>query len=47
VRIHKSFIINVGQIDALERNRVIIGDKWIPVGENYRDAFRKQMFNKD
>jgi len=43
VRIHKSFIINISQIDALERNRVIIGDKWIPVGEGYKEDFQKRI----
>ncbi|HEX2395634.1 MAG TPA: LytTR family DNA-binding domain-containing protein [Bacteroidales bacterium] len=46
MRIHKSFIISTERISAISRNRVMIGDKWIPVGENYRDAFRNKMFNK-
>jgi len=33
VRIHKSFIVNLGRIDAIERNRVLFGDKRIPVGD--------------
>lgn len=44
MRIHKSFIIAVDRITTLSRNRVMIGEKWIPVGENYREAFRKRMF---
>jgi two-component system LytT family response regulator len=45
MRIHKSYIVAIDRITTLSRNRVMIGEKWIPVGENYRDAFRKQMFN--
>jgi DNA-binding LytR/AlgR family response regulator len=45
MRIHKSYIVAIDRISTLSRNRVMIGEKWIPVGENYRDAFRKQMFN--
>jgi DNA-binding LytR/AlgR family response regulator len=44
MRIHKSYIIAIDRITAISRNRVMIGDKWIPIGENYRDAFRNRMF---
>jgi DNA-binding LytR/AlgR family response regulator len=47
LRIHKSYIVAIERITTISRNRVMIGEKWIPVGENYRDAFRKQMFNQD
>ena len=47
LRIHKSYIVSIDRISTISRNRVMIGEKWIPVGENYRDAFRKQMFNQD
>jgi len=47
LRIHKSYIVAVERISTISRNRVMIGEKWIPIGENYRDAFRKQMFNQD
>jgi DNA-binding LytR/AlgR family response regulator len=47
LRIHKSYIVSIDRITTISRNRVMIGEKWIPVGENYRDAFRKQMFNQD
>jgi len=45
LRIHKSYIVAIDKITAILRNRVMIGDKWIPVGENYRDEFRKRMFS--
>jgi two-component system LytT family response regulator len=47
LRIHKSYIVAIDRISTISRNRVMIGEKWIPIGENYRDAFRKQMFNQD
>lgn len=43
VRIHKSFIVNLGRIDALERNRVLIGEKRIPVGDGYKEEFMKRI----
>jgi DNA-binding LytR/AlgR family response regulator len=45
LRIHKSFIVATDRISTISRNRVMIGDKWIPVGENYREEFRKRLFN--
>ncbi len=45
MRIHKSYIISTDRVSAISRNRVMIGEKWIPVGENYRDAFRKKMYD--
>ena len=44
LRIHKSYIVAIDKIAAILRNRVMIGDKWIPVGENYREEFRKRLF---
>jgi len=42
IRIHKSFIINLNRINAIERNRVIIEDNRIPVGDGYKDEFLKK-----
>ena len=39
LRIHKSFIISLSKIDSIENQRVIIGDKRIPVGDQYKDGF--------
>jgi two-component system, LytTR family, response regulator len=41
VRIHKSFIVNLRQVDAVERNRVLFGEKRIPVGDGYKEEFQK------
>ncbi|MBN2275588.1 MAG: response regulator transcription factor [Bacteroidales bacterium] len=43
IRIHKSYIINLNRIDAVERNRVLFGDKRIPVGEGYKEEFLKRI----
>lgn len=39
VRIHKSYIISVDHIDAIERHDVIVGGKEIPIGITYREHF--------
>jgi DNA-binding LytR/AlgR family response regulator len=46
IRIHKSYIVNRGQIDYIERGKVVIGKNYIPVGETYRDKFMKEIGNK-
>ena len=36
VRIHKSYIVSVNKIQALEGNSIEIGRKYLPIGKNYR-----------
>ena len=49
IRVHKSYIVSINRINSIVRNRIVIGDKWIPIGENYKDVFhellRKHDFN--
>jgi DNA-binding LytR/AlgR family response regulator len=39
IRVHKSFIVAVDKIDSIERNRIKIADRLIPVSETYRKTF--------
>ncbi|MCR9253399.1 MAG: LytTR family DNA-binding domain-containing protein [bacterium] len=39
VRVHKSFVVAITQIQELEKSRVFINEKWIPVSDTYRTAF--------
>lgn len=39
VRVHKSYIVALRHISAIERSRIFIGDAVIPVGDIYRDGF--------
>jgi DNA-binding LytR/AlgR family response regulator len=41
VRVHKSYMVAVRHIDSIERNRIRIGDKIIPVS----DTFSKDFYN--
>ena len=46
-KIHKSFIINLKQIDYVEGNAVLMKDKkLLPIGKNQRQAFKK-LFSKE
>ncbi len=47
MRIHRSFIIPLEKISAIERNRIYLGNKVIvPVGEQYRDDFQHYIDSK-
>ncbi|MEO0895662.1 MAG: LytTR family DNA-binding domain-containing protein [Bacteroidota bacterium] len=39
MRIHRSFIISFSKIDFIERNRVIIGETYIPISHSYQKEF--------
>ncbi|MFC0181258.1 DNA-binding response regulator, LytR/AlgR family [Pseudarcicella hirudinis] len=43
LRIHRSFIINKSKIDHIEGNRVFINNTEIPIGNNYREFFLKEL----
>ncbi len=43
VRVHKSFIVSIEKIDFIERNRISIGDKYIPIGATYAAAFWEKI----
>lgn len=47
VRVHKSYIVSLNKIDSIERSRIWIGDKIIPVGDTYRDDFFKIIDGKN
>jgi len=43
MRVHKSYIVNLDRIDKVERRRIVIGDKYIPIGETYQDEVKKRL----
>ncbi|MBC7745848.1 MAG: response regulator transcription factor [Flavobacterium sp.] len=47
VRVHKSYIIALDKIDSIERSRIQIAEKIIPVGDTYREAFFKLVDNRN
>jgi DNA-binding LytR/AlgR family response regulator len=47
MRVHKSYIVALNKIDSIERSRIFIGDKVIPVGDTYRDQFFKVIEGKN
>jgi len=47
IRVHKSYIVSVNKIDSIERSRIFINDKIIPVGDTYREEFFKVIDGKN
>ena len=43
MRVHRSFIVNLGKIDTIERSRIVFGDKYIPVSDQYKDKFQDYL----
>jgi DNA-binding LytR/AlgR family response regulator len=42
-RVHKSFIVAISKIESIERNRIRIGNRLIPVSETYRQRFHQAI----
>src|ERR1700676_3836404 len=47
IRVHKSYIVSINKIDSIERSRICIRDKIIPVGDTYREEFFKIIDGKN
>lgn len=43
IRVHKSYIIALDKIESIERSRITIFGKIIPIGDTYRDEFFKRI----
>ena len=40
IRVHRSFIVRKSKIREIERNRIVFGDVYIPIGDSYKQAFQ-------
>jgi len=40
MRVHRSFMVNLKKITIIARNRIVFGEKYIPVSEKYKDNFQ-------
>jgi len=43
IRIHKSYVVSISQIDAIEKKRVLVGKNWIPISDTYKTTFFKLL----
>jgi DNA-binding LytR/AlgR family response regulator len=42
-RVHRSYIVSVNKVVAIGAHEVQVGNKSIPLGKNYKDAFAQRM----
>ncbi|MES2417915.1 MAG: LytTR family DNA-binding domain-containing protein [Bacteroidota bacterium] len=47
IRVHKSYIISLDKVESIERSRIAISGKIIPIGDTYRDEFFKLIEGKN
>lgn len=43
IRVHRSFIVSLGKIKIVERNRIVFGKEYIPVSDSYKDKFLEYL----
>lgn len=43
MRIHRSFIVALNQIEAIEDNNLLIQNQFIPIGKTYKDLLLKKL----
>jgi DNA-binding LytR/AlgR family response regulator len=46
-RVHRSFMVNIRKIQYIHRNYVMVGDKEVPIGENYKENFLQIINQKN
>jgi len=40
MRVHRSYIVNLERIETVDRSRIVFGKVYIPVSEQYKEAFQ-------
>ena len=43
IRVHRSYIVAIDKIESIQRNRIVINEKWIPIGNSYKERFYKRI----
>jgi DNA-binding LytR/AlgR family response regulator len=42
-RIHRSYIINIKHVKSIQKNKVIIAEKRLPISESYKTSFFEKI----
>lgn len=43
IRVHRSYIVSLKYINSVQRNRILIDNIRIPIGQNYKDEFIRRI----
>jgi DNA-binding LytR/AlgR family response regulator len=46
MRVHRSFIVNLSKIQTIERSRILFGEVYVPVSDNYKEQFWEFVKNQ-
>lgn len=41
MRVHRSYIVNLKEVKTIERSRIVFGEEYIPIGEQYKEGFQR------
>jgi len=41
MRVHRSFIVNKNKINTVDRSRIVFGDVYIPISDQFKDKFQE------
>ena len=47
VRVHRSYIVALGHIDSIRKNRIYLGEAVIPVSDSYTEAFNRSIAQRN
>lgn len=43
MRVHKSYIVNLTKIEMVDKSRILFGDSYVPVSEQYKEKFTNYL----
>lgn len=43
MRVHRSYVVSIEKINFIERHRIVIDDKYIPISNSYKEAFYERI----
>jgi DNA-binding LytR/AlgR family response regulator len=46
IQVHKSWVVAIAKIESIERNRIKIGNRLIPVGDTFKDEFYRKVIGE-
>ena len=43
MRVHRSFIVNLRNVEVVERNRIVFGNTYVPISDSRREEFLRRV----
>lgn len=43
MRIHRSYIVHMSEVQLVDRFRIVMGDNYLPISESYKDMVQKYI----